>query len=75
MRVPSSQELYDCLVSDILQLKRGVVWCIRCGACQTVDSATCLRHGWPMHCGATMTIDSPEEREALKRPTTSPADE
>lgn len=75
MLMPSSQELYDCLVSDIPQLKRGIVWCIRCGACQAVDSATCLRHGWPEHCGETMTIDSPKEREALKRPTTPLADE
>lgn len=75
MLVPSSQELYDCLVSDIPQLSRGVVWCSCCGACQSVDSATCLHHGWPKHCDATMTLDSPKEREALKRQTTPPADE
>ncbi len=44
-------------------LVRGQVWCRQCGATQKVDSAECLRSGWPLCCGYTMTIDSPEELE------------
>lgn len=49
------------------QMKRGLVWCMVCGATQRVDSMACLRTGWPKCCGYTMTIDSPEERVAFKR--------
>lgn len=44
------------------KLRRGMVWCKRCGHAQPVDSAECLHIGWPKCCGATMTIDAPEER-------------
>lgn len=47
---------------DHPKLDRGRVWCRRCGATKAVDSAACLRHGWPSCCGETMTIDSPSER-------------
>lgn len=50
------------IVDDVPQFKRGQVWCKRCGATQSVDSAECLRMGWPNCCNETMTIDSPEER-------------
>lgn len=43
-------------------LTRGQVWCRTCGHTKRVDSAACLRSGWPKHCGYTMTIDSPEEQ-------------
>lgn len=54
--------LHEKIVSDVLQLKRGRVWCHTCGHTQAVDSADCLRRGWPKHCGQTMSIDSSEER-------------
>lgn len=43
------------------KLERGQVWCRTCGHTQRVDSADCLRHGWPKCCGYTMTIDAPGE--------------
>ena len=42
------------------KLRRGQVWCRTCGATQKVDSAECLRSGWPRCCGYTMTLDPPE---------------
>lgn len=45
------------------KLSRGQVWCKRCDRTEKVDSARCLREGWPECCGETMTIDSPEERK------------
>ena len=54
------------IVADVPQLQRGRVWCIECGATQRVDSAQCLRSGWPKCCGYTMTIDSPEDRAKVK---------
>ena len=33
----------------------------------TVDSAECMRIGWPKCHGETMTIDSPEERRRRER--------
>jgi len=41
-------------------LERNRVWCRHCSHSQRVDSAHCLRHGWPKHCGYTMTIDHPD---------------
>jgi hypothetical protein len=59
--------LYDRMVADVPQLRRGQVWCYTCGRTQSVKSAGALRHGWPLCCGYTMSIDSPEERAALSR--------
>lgn len=53
---------YEAIAEDVPQLKRGRVWCIKCGNSLAVDSVECLRSGWPKCCDATMTIDSPEER-------------
>ena len=55
--------LHQNVVNDVPALKRGQVWCRQCGASLKVDSAECLRSGWPKCCGATMTIDAPCERE------------
>lgn len=41
------------------KLRRGRVWCLRCGHTQKVDASACLRSGWPECCGETMTIDEP----------------
>ena len=46
-------------------LRRGVVWCKRCGRSEDVRSENCLHTGWPECCGETMTIDSPDERKHL----------
>ena len=55
-------DLHKKIASGVPQLARGQVWCKRCGATQSVNSAECLRLGWPKCCNETMTIDSPEER-------------
>ena len=54
--------LYDRLAKCHPSLARGRVWCVSCGRSERVDSAECLRSGWPKSCGYTMTIDSPAER-------------
>jgi len=41
-------------------LERGMVWCKTCKRSEKVDSAECLRSGWPECCGHTMTIDHPD---------------
>ena len=58
--------LHERIADDVPQIKRGQVWCHKCGATQNVNGANCLRHGWPLHCGETMSVDSPEERRARK---------
>jgi len=54
--------LHRHIVAVVPALKRGQVWCHKCGHTERVDSAACLAKGWPKHCGHTMSIDSPEER-------------
>ena len=56
--------LHETLATCHPKLTRGQVWCHQCGATQRVDSAACLRSGWPRCCGQTMAIDSPAERRA-----------
>lgn len=58
--------LHAGIVREVPQLRRGRVWCHTCGATMAVDSAACLRGGWPLCCGQTMSIDSPEERAKLR---------
>ena len=53
-------------------LKRGMVWCRTCRRSQQVDSAECLRSGWPTCChGHTMTIDHPDDWPRLYREGTN----
>ena len=54
--------LHDVLAKCHPKLERGRVWGRGCGATPKVDSAECLRSGWPRCCGQTMTIDGPKER-------------
>lgn len=54
-------ELHQHLADSHPKLQRGQVWCRSCRRTEHVDSAECLRSGWPKHCGQTMTIDPPEE--------------
>lgn len=65
MQLPDVTGMYKSMVEGAPQLKRGIVWCHECGASQQVDSAYCLRNGWPKCCSQTMSIDSPEERQQL----------
>lgn len=44
------------------KLRRGQVWCRRCGSTKRVDAEVALRTGWPKCCGNTMTIDAPGEQ-------------
>lgn len=57
------KNIYDEITNAIPQIKRGMVWCKKCGRDQSVKNG--LRNGWPVCCGETMTIDSPEERQRL----------
>lgn len=63
-RLESVRGLHRKIADDVPQLKRGIVWCTKCGHSARIDAADALRNGWPRHCGYTMTIDSPEERKA-----------
>ncbi|MCP3729293.1 hypothetical protein M9978_02530 [Sphingomonas sp. MG17] len=54
--------LHQHIANSHAKLRRGQVWCRRCGANRAVDAAAALRFGWPRCCGHTMTIDAPEER-------------
>jgi hypothetical protein len=53
--------LYDDLAKSDPQLAPGVVYCHACRRSEKVDSAECLRYGWPLFCGFTMYLDKPEE--------------
>jgi hypothetical protein len=63
MNLPDIDGMYK-EIAGIPKIARGLVWCIKCGAWQPVNSGACLRSGWPKCCGYTMTIDSPEELSA-----------
>lgn len=51
---------YQELAHSHPSLQRGKVWCRTCRREEKVDSAECLRSGWPKCCSHTMTIDHPE---------------
>lgn len=61
-RLFTLNQRYINLAASHPKLQRGTVWCRKCGRSKKVDSAFCLRDGWPKCCNATMTIDAPEER-------------
>jgi hypothetical protein len=63
MKLKQFEHLATNIVASVPALQRGRVWCHQCGHTEAVDSAQCLRDGWPRHCGETMSIDSPEERK------------
>ena len=64
MRLPDFNGQYADLTNCHPSVKRGRVWCTKCGRTEKVDSDECFRSGWPKCCGYTMTIDSPTERNA-----------
>ncbi len=51
--------MYADMVKGAPQLQRGMVWCKTCGRSKKVDSAHCLRYGWPKCHGYTMSLDAP----------------
>lgn len=57
--------LHNKIAKSHPKLRRGRVWCLKCGVHQDVDTLSCLLGGWPRHCGETMSLDSPAEAEAL----------
>lgn len=61
------RDLHEAMAASHPKLERGMAWCRHCGSSRKVNTADCLRHGWPQCCGETMTIDSPEERAELQR--------
>jgi hypothetical protein len=58
----------ESIVAAVPQLKRGRVWCRKCGFTMSVDSASCLTYGWPKCCGQTMTIDAPADQSEETKP-------
>lgn len=62
-----AQHIHKTIADSHTSLQRGRVWCLRCGQSRQVDSAECLRSGWPLCCGETMSIDSPEETKARRK--------
>lgn len=62
--IKATPVMHKRIADEVPQIKRGRVWCHKCGHTAEVDGAHCLAHGWPLHCGETMSIDSPEELRA-----------
>lgn len=58
--------IHDKIAADVPPIRRGQVWCRRCGSTRRAGGADALRNGWPKCCGHTMTIDSPAEQAALR---------
>lgn len=56
---PVSGDLYDEIAKSHPSLLRDRVWCTRCSSFRDVNTAECLRSGWPKcPCGGgTMSID------------------
>lgn len=50
------QALYDEIAKSHPSPIDGLVRCSRCGTSRRVDSAKCLRDGWPKCCGGTMGL-------------------
>lgn len=48
--------IHDKLANSHPDLIAGGVRCEKCGRTMKVDSAECLRSGWPKCCGYTMTL-------------------
>ena len=51
-----SKRLYRAMAESHPDLRAGRVRCQKCGAVLIVDSAACLRSGWPRCCGETMHL-------------------
>lgn len=55
------QNLHDEIARSHPSLINGKVRCGRCGQLRIVDSARCLRHGWPKCCSVTMELQPAPE--------------
>ena len=51
--------IYQSIVNEDKKLRRGLVFCHKCGKKLKVDSAQCLAKGWPKCCDSTMSLDEP----------------
>ena len=51
--------IYDAVKNSSPAMTAGTLVCNTCGNKKTVDTAHCLRHGWPKCCGYTMRLISP----------------
>lgn len=58
---PQWNDMYRRAAASDPKLARGQVWCLSCHSTKLVNSAECLRTGWPTCCGATMSIDPPSK--------------
>lgn len=67
-------KLYETLGNCHPTLARGMVFCWKCGAEQSVKAANCLRDGWPMCCGETMRLDEPEKTKKEPDPAIKGSD-
>ena len=56
------RSLHDRMAASHPDLVQGFVKCGTCGREKRVNSAKCLRSGWPKCCGATMRLMSAEGR-------------
>ena len=63
-RDAASGDLHRELADSHPALRRGLVCCSSCSRERRVDSAHCLRSGWPECCGSTMTLLSAEAPDA-----------
>ena len=53
--------LYEDMANSHPKLKRGMVWCLKCGNFEKVKSNEAMLRGWPMCCGQTMSLESKQE--------------
>ena len=60
--------LHEKLAESHPALQQGRVECETCGAVQRVDSAECLRSGWPRCCGYTMRLAPVESARKGAKP-------
>ena len=56
-------DLYSVLAKCHSSIKRGRVWCRKCGETKKVNPEYCFQYGWPKCCNVTMTIDKPKEKK------------
>lgn len=61
MNLKALANIHETIAASDPALRRGLVWCRACGRTEKVNSAECLRHGWPKCCGATMSLGSPDD--------------
>lgn len=54
--VKRSTDLHETLAQSDPSLELGMVYCGKCRRAMKVDSAECLRKGWPKCCGGTMSL-------------------